>query len=134
MCEVEQLKLDEKLSLLPDSSEQGKFKIGYGLNLRTGITEEEASAILVIRVRMIQGALESKLKWLSFAPVEVKNVLINMAYQLGLTALLELKRTLGFMRKEQYIEASIEMLDTDWAEEDRERSKRLSVRISDLHK
>ena len=134
MSEVDQLKKDEGFRGDLYRCTSGKLTIGYGLNLETGMTEEEASAILSIRISNISRALKEKQRWIRHAPPEVLDVLTNMAYQMGLTGLLKFKRTLGCLRKEEYIEASLEMLDSEWYLQSKSRAKRLSVRIYDLQK
>lgn len=134
MSEIEQLKLDEGFRGEMYRCTESKWTIGYGLNLQTGITEEEAAAILSLRIAKISRTLRERQRWLRTAPPEVLDVLTNMAYQMGLNGLLGFKRTLAHLRKEEYIDASIEMLDSDWAAQTKERAKRLSIRIYDLHK
>ena len=134
MSEVEQLKLDEGFRGEMYRCTESKWTIGYGLNLQTGITEEEAAAILLLRIAKISRTLKERQKWLRTAPPEVLDVLTNMAYQMGLNGLLGFKRTLGHLRKEEYVEASMEMLESDWAIQTEERAKRLSVSIYNIQK
>ena len=59
-------------------------------------------------------------------PDHVKNVLIEMAYQMGVNGLLKFKKTLEHIENKQYEKASIEMLDSNWARQTPLRAKKLS--------
>ena len=52
-----------------------------------------------------------------------------MAFQLGIGGLLKFKRALGSIEDGQYKEASMEMLDSLWAQQTPERAKRLSKQM-----
>ena len=93
---------------------------------------DEAEAILQVRLTNLLDSLEIALRWLQDAPVEVRSVLLNMAYQLGLTGLLKFKRTLRYLEIKQYDSAAKEMLDSRWANQTPERATRLSDRINAL--
>ena len=56
-------------------------------------------------------------------------VLVNMAFQLGIGGLLKFKRALGSIEDGQYKEASMEMLDSLWAQQTPERAKRLAQQM-----
>ena len=56
-------------------------------------------------------------------------VLVNMAFQMGIGGLLKFKRMLGSIENGQYKEASMEMLDSLWAQQTPERAKRLSKQM-----
>jgi len=129
MNEIDQIKLDEGFKAQMYKCPSDKWTIGYGFNLESGITEEEASLLLTIRVNEINKLLRQKLDWLIYAEPEVKNVLTNMAYQIGITGLLKFKKTLKYLKSKEYGLASMEMIDSKWFDQTPERAKRLADRI-----
>ena len=64
------------------------------------------------------------------APLEVKDIFTNMAFQLGRKGLSDFKKTLALVKDGKYLEASKEMLRSKWARKDSpNRAKRLSKRL-----
>lgn len=53
-------------------------------------------------------------------------VLTCMAYQLGISGMLKFKKTLDFIRKGEYTDASIEMLRSKWAKQTPNRAQRMA--------
>ena len=49
-----------------------------------------------------------------------------MCYQLGLGGFSKFKKTISYLEKENYLEASKEMLDSKWAKQTPNRAKKLS--------
>ena len=62
-------------------------------------------------------------------PEEVKNILTNMVFQLGRTKLSGFKKTFTLLKDGDYLAASKEMLDSDWAKQTPNRAKRLAKRM-----
>jgi lysozyme len=77
----------------------------------------------------MSAAVLKTLPWSSKLSEPRLAVLINMAFQLGIGGLLEFKRTLGSIDDGQYSEASMEMLDSLWAQQTPERAKRLAKQM-----
>jgi len=104
----------------------GVWTIGYGLNLEAGITEEEAAYLLDMRVKKIEERLSKSLHfWNDLSPIR-KEVLINMAYNLGVDGLLKFHTTLRLVGEKRYEEASNQMLNSLWARQVPTRAKELS--------
>lgn len=55
-----------------------------------------------------------------------KDVMLNMAYQMGTTGLANFKKTLALIAAGNFQQASIEMLDSTWYKQTPERAARLS--------
>ena len=132
MIELEQLKQDEGFSEKSYKCTAGYLTIGYGFNIDAGMSKAQAEAILEVTCRERIDALKVALSWFSDAPEEVRSVLLNMAYQLGMAGLMKFKLTLGYLELRQYDEAAKEMLDSQWARQTPERATRLSKRIGKL--
>ena len=68
------------------------------------------------------------------APQEVRDVVMNMAYQLGVSAFSKFKKTIYLIANNDYKGASTEMLDSKWARTDTpRRAKELSDRMRKIH-
>ena len=133
MLEQDQIKLDEGFRSRPYRCSEGKLTIGYGFNLDdVGLSEYEADVLLTIRVNNLTRELKKRLPWIQCAPAEVKNVLLNMAYQMGVSGLLEFKHSIRYLKEERYGLAAMELLDSKWAVQTPERAKRLADRIHKL--
>lgn len=105
----------ESLKLKPYKCPKGKLTIGYGRNLEDrGITQNEAKVMLERDLLDTKLELEDKIKFFYKLDDIRQNVLIEMAYNMGVPHLLEFKNTLKFMEKSDFINASIEMLDSQW--------------------
>ena len=133
MSEIEQLKQDEGFRAKLYYCSEGKPTIGYGLNLESGITEEEAEVILALRVDKIRNSLNETFPWFDIAPLEIQDVMTNMVYQMGLAGLLKFKRTLKYLEFRQYDSAAREMLSSRWAKQTPERASRLYDRVLGEH-
>lgn len=122
----EMLKRHEGLRLKPYLCTAGKLTIGYGLNLDAGISKEEAEYLLSSRVLKIEERLSKVLLfWDKISRVR-KDVLVDMAYNLGIEGLLRFRTTLAMVGKEDYKGASEQMLNSLWARQVPIRAKELS--------
>lgn len=109
------IKKHEGLRLKPYQCPKGKTTIGYGRNLTdNGITQIEADSMLDRDLLNTKLELEDSIKFFHKLDDVRQNVLIEMAFNMGLPNLLEFKNTLKFMEKSDFINASIEMLDSAW--------------------
>lgn len=108
----------EYLRLKPYLCPNKKLTIGYGRNLEdNGITIHEAEKMLETDLLNIKLELEDNIKFFHNLDPIRKNVLIEMAYQMGTPKLLNFKNTLKFMEKRDFINASEEMLNSKWHEQ-----------------
>lgn len=152
--ELEQIKEDEGFSAVLYLCPAGYMTIGYGYNLEQfgkhgmsveeieiifdepyRISESDAEDLLANRINRINADLsdERKVGFYNAAPLEIKCVLINMAYQMGVDRLLKFHKTFQFLAAGDYQGAAAECLDSKWAREDSpERARRLSDRIASV--
>ena len=101
--------------------------IGYGFAIKDLILDEDlASEILVRKVRDLVARVDRKFDWFVTADNNVKEVVVEMCYQMGLSGFSKFKKTIYYLEKENYIEASKEMLDSKWAKQTPNRAKKLS--------
>ena len=124
---AKQLVIDEGMRLKPYRCTAGKLTIGIGRNLDDrGVTAEEAMFMLRNDIDLVLAELKLNLPWFEAAPEPVKQVLANMAFNMGMPRLLKFKKTLTFLEEGNYQKASIEMLDSRWASQVGSRATRLS--------
>lgn len=111
---LDRLKLDEGLSLTayPDPITKDKpWTIGYGYTgpgIVKGMvwTEAEANGNLLARVNFIAGRLRQQLQFFkNLSPVR-QDVLVNIAYNIGIAGLLKWTITLAAIGRGDFIEAA----------------------------
>ncbi|WP_022949530.1 glycoside hydrolase family protein [Methylohalobius crimeensis] len=121
-----QLKRHEGLRLRPYRDTVGKLTIGFGRNLEDrGITEDEAKILLVNDVCRLRGELSEIDWWRALNDVR-RDVIVNMAYNLGVSGVLGFERMIAALRAKDYELAAIEMLDSKWADQVGRRAVELS--------
>ena len=106
---------------------EGCDTIGFGFAIKDlELDEDVAHIILVRKIEKLQKRIASRFGWFYNSPEEVKDVVTNMCYQLGLAGFSKFKKTIYLIETEQYEEASVEMLDSLWAKQTYNRAKELS--------
>ena len=93
------------------------------------IDEWEAEAILDHDIKRFEDGLCDNIPFL--ADLKEKDpvrhyVILNMAFNLGISTLLQFKKTIKYVKDGFYIEASSEMLNSKWANQVGPRAKELS--------
>lgn len=111
----ESIKRFEGLELKPYKCPAGKLTIGYGRNLEdNGITTHEANLMLENDLLNVKLELQDKLPVFNKLDDVRQNVLIEMAYNMGVPKLLGFKNTIAFLKKNDFQSASKEMLNSKW--------------------
>ena len=109
------------------TSECGKLTIGIGRNLEDrGITKDEALYMLENDIMYVKDKLEESLWFFNELDNIRQEVLINMAFNLGLAGLLKFKNMIKALEKKDYTKASEEMLNSKWANQVKNRAKELA--------
>lgn len=112
----------------PDALTKGApYTFGHGL---TTITETESMEIVKNRVTSIIASLSLKLPYWKEIPDDAKEVLIEMAYQMGVSGLLDFKKTLYAVKTKDYIGASKQMLQSLWARQTPKRAETLARKMA----
>lgn len=117
----------------------GKLTIGVGRNLEDrGITKQEAEYLLNNDILTTHNELSCSLKFYDELDDVRQEVLINMAFQMGVQGLLKFKKTLDYIRQALFVQscgvlehdyfdlASDEMMDSQWALQTPNRARELS--------
>ena len=101
--------------------------IGYGFAIKDlDLDEDIASEILSRKVSRLINKVDGKFDWFNEANDEIKEVVVEMCYQLGLGGFSKFKKTISYFANKDYKEASIEMLDSKWAKQTPNRANKLS--------
>lgn len=126
---VNQIKSDEGYRQLPYTDTTGNLTVGYGRNLASvGIDQLEAEYLLRNDVIRILGELSS-LIWFSGLNDARQQVIVNMAFNMGIAGLLGFKNMIAAIQKSDYANAAAEMLSSDWATQVGQRAVNLAVRM-----
>lgn len=127
---VGQLKRDEGYRQHPYTDTVGVLTIGYGFNLLSdGLSEDESAMVLQVRAWKRYLELLKALPWLKTLDEVRQGVLVNMAYNLGVTGLLGFGKMLQCVILGRYADAAVDMLDSRWAEQVGDRAKRLAEQM-----
>ena len=134
MSLIESIKKHEGFSPVVYKCTAGYNTIGYGKRIKyLKVTEEQAIEWLEEDLEHLHYVLADKYDWFLPAEEEVKDIVIEMAYQLGVSAFSKFKKTIRLIKVKDYKAASIEMLDSKWARDDTpERAKELSDRMNKI--
>ena len=90
--------------------DNGNLSVGYARNLTTnGISEEEALYLLRNDVDRIEKQLREKYPFVEELNVPRYNVVVSMAYVMGMTGLSEFKEMLAAIERRDYQRAGLEI-------------------------
>ena len=126
------LKRDEGTVLHCYKDSKGLDTIGTGILIDArggGISEYEADFLLDNRITRLIGNMDAKLPWLLTKSDGVQRALANMAFNLGLSGLLEFKDMLAKIQSGDYVGASEAALDSAWAKQVGDRALRIASLI-----
>ena len=134
MSLIDDIKKHEGFSSVVYKCTAGYDTIGYGKRVKyLKVTQEQSEEWLKEDLDHLKYVLADKYKWFLPAPQEVKDIVMNMNYQLGVTAFSKFKKTIKYIKVKDYKSASTEMLDSKWARDDTpRRAKELSDRMKNI--
>lgn len=117
---------DEGFSNKIYTDTKGFLTIGYGFNLTTGsIPTSVAIHWLNVLLSDIRYQLEENIVFWNELSDARKYILINMAYQMGVSGLLNFRGMIKALASKDYIGAANEMKDSLWYREFTARASRL---------
>jgi len=119
MLEIEEMLIEhERLRLKVYTCPAGKITIGVGRNLQDrGITKNEVMLLLKNDITYFDFELKNRFPWFTELSRNRQNILIDMAFNLGIAGLLKFKKTLKYIEMCDYVSASQEMLKSKWAKQ-----------------
>ena len=109
----------------------GMQTIGYGINLNVGLTEKAAHVLMAYRISTIREHLKYAFPSFNQLSGNRQDVLIDMAYNLGISGLLKFKKMLFAINDNNYSKAAEEMLDSTWSGQVGDRAKELAIMMED---
>lgn len=123
---IAQIKRHEGVRLEPYFCTAGKLTIGIGRNLDdVGISEKEAEFMLMNDLtKVIDQARQYS--WYEGLNDPRKAVILNMIFNMGANGFSKFKKTHQFIEEGDYTEASLEMLNSKWADMVKRRAIELS--------
>ena len=109
----------------------GYDTIGYGFAIKDLFMDKEiADLILDKKIRGLLARIEGDDDWDSWffdKPEIIQDVLVNMIFQMGFSGVKKFKKTIQYIKDDNFLMASEEMLDSKWAKSDSpNRAKELS--------
>lgn len=127
-----QLHRDEGLRKKPYRDTVGKLTIGVGRNLDdVGLALDEIELMLDNDIKRAEEMMLKSLPWAAGLDEARKAVLINMCFNLGIVGLLGFKRTLAAIKRGDYLQASVDMVQSKWAGQVGDRARRLAQQMRD---
>jgi GH24 family phage-related lysozyme (muramidase) len=109
----------EDLGIIMKHWDNLNITIGWGRNLQTNsLRSNEMLLMLDNDIDSIYKELKKELHKMDIdiyiLPWNVQNVIVEMAYNMGVPRFMKFKKTLAFIKNEDYQSASVEMLDSAW--------------------
>jgi len=130
---LEQIKKHEGFKSTVYQCTEGYDTIGYGFAIKDLYLDKDiADLILMRKIHKLEERISERFDWFLNSPKDVKSVIVNMCYQLGLSGFSKFKKTIYLLETEQYEEASFEMLDSLWAKQTPNRAKELSETLRNI--
>ena len=116
---VEQIKIEEGFRNTPYICTNGYLTVGYGKRVDyIDLDEKTAENWLFEDSKELDKRIEDSFNWYADSPDSVKEVVLDMCYQMGISGFRKFKKTIYYLETEQYFEASEEMMDSKWARKD----------------
>ena len=107
--------------------------IGYGFAIKDLNLEEDICQIILQRkLESLEKQINKRFEWYKDMPQPIKDVVAEMCYQMGVTGVSKFKKTIGFLKNKQWRKASVEMLDSRWANQTPGRANELSERVKEM--
>jgi len=113
--------------IVPGSVVQGIPTIGFGRNLKRGITENEAFYLLSNDVETVISEVRRALPWVKDLDHPRWSVVMELGFNVGVPKLLEFKRTLASIKAGDYETAAVQMLESKWADQVGKRALTLAT-------
>ena len=109
---------------------EGFDTIGYGFAVKDLVLDEDiANIILQRKLEALIRSIEYKFGWYADLPNAVKDVVIEMCFQMGVTGFSKFRKTIKHLENEEWELAASEMLISRWNEQTPLRAKALSDRV-----
>jgi len=91
-----------------------------------GITQEESRYLLRNDIRRKTAQCETRFEWWHALDDVRQGVIVCMAFQLGTNGVANFKKMIAAIKVRDYVTASIEALDSNWAKQTPARAQRMA--------
>ena len=133
MSLIENIKKNEGYVKMVYKDSLGIDTIGYGFAIKDlELDEDICDEILLRKLIDLEQKVIKKFGWFKYMPPNIKDVVMEMCYQLGVTGFSRFRKTIAFLQDKRWEDASVEMLDSLWAKQTPNRAKALSVIVKDI--
>ena len=106
---------------------EGYDTIGYGFAIKDlELDKDIAEMILMQKLDNLMNRIAKTFHWWKSADSTIKDVVVEMCYQLGVSGFSKFKKTIDHLENRRYSKASAEMLDSRWAKQTPNRALELS--------
>ena len=123
---ITELKRDEGIVLKAYQDTEGIWTIGIGRNLEhVGVSIAEAEFMLSNDIDTAIDELTRAFEWFGDVDEVRQRVLVNMAFNLGITRLKGFSKFLAAMNAGDWETAAVEMMDSRWSKQVGARAERL---------
>lgn len=123
---IQELERDEGKKNFPYRDSEGLLTIGVGRNIQQcGISDDEIAYLLKNNIAEMENDLDRAIPWWRQLSEERQRVLANMCFNMGIERLLGFHNMLAAAKVGDYQLAAAEMMDSQWAKQVGDRSKRL---------
>ena len=107
--------------------------IGYGFAIKDlFLNQDICDTILERKLKDLKDKIDSKFDWYKYMPPEIQDIVVEMCYQMGVYGFSRFKKAIAYLQDKKFKEASVEMLDSRWAEQTPNRAKELSERVKEV--
>ena len=101
--------------------------IGYGFAIKDlELDQDICDLILERKVKDLKDRIKKKFSWYRYMPPTIKDIVVEMCYQLGVYGFSCFKKTISYLQNKEWEKASVEMLDSRWAVQTPRRARELS--------
>ena len=133
MSLIENIKKNEGYVKMVYKDSLGIDTIGYGFAIKDlELDEDICEEILVRKLKDLQYSIKKKFHWFEDMPPHIKDVVMEMCYQLGVGGFSKFRKTISYLENKQFKNASVEMLDSLWAKQTPNRAKALSNIVKEV--
>ena len=123
---IEQIKQSEGFRPTVYKCTEGYDTIGYGFAIKDLVLGEDICDIILERkVAELKLRIQQKFPFYDDMAEAVKDVIVEMCYQMGVSGFSKFKKTIDHLMRKDYKAASEEMLDSRWAKQTPNRAKKL---------
>ncbi len=112
---------------------EGYDTIGYGFAIKDLVLDEDiAEMILMRKLEDLMKRISKTFSWWKSAEDDVKDVVVEMVFQIGLSGFSKFRLTIDHLENKRYGKAASEMLLSKWAKQTPNRAIELSNIIKNL--